>query len=79
MLMRDHSLAMQGDPRSHAERLELRDPGSKTVASIGELRAFSEVVSAAGVESGVVENTGRDPSVIARQIAAMSGWLASAR
>jgi len=59
------------------ERLELRDPGSKTVGSIGELRSFSEVVSAAGVESGVVENTGRDPSVTARQIVQMSGWVAS--
>ena len=60
------------------ERLELRDPASKTAGSIDDLRAFSERISEAGVESGVVENTERDPAVTARQIAAMAGWLPSA-
>ena len=60
------------------ERLELRDPASKTAGSIDDLRAFSEKISEAGVESGVVENTERAPAVTARQIAAMAGWLPSA-
>jgi hypothetical protein len=40
-----------------------------------DLRAFDEIVLAAGAESGMVANGERRPSITAREIAATCGWL----
>ncbi|MFZ0388305.1 MAG: hypothetical protein WAL22_21765 [Solirubrobacteraceae bacterium] len=54
-------------------RLDHRDPASKTSGSLDDLRAFEQLVTKAGLESQVVDNTSGDLSQIALELAAK--WL----
>jgi adenylylsulfate kinase len=57
-----------------ARRLQSRDPASKTIGSFEDLRSFDELVTAAAVESEIVDNIDPDLARTAHQIVAICGW-----
>jgi len=57
-----------------ARRLQSRDPASKTIGSFDDLRSFDELLTAAAVESEIVDNIDPNLARTAHQIATICGW-----